>query len=329
MRRLQQIGISLCVLLLASACASDDTAATSTSATTPTTTEASSEAGDPTTTSAPEPALPFVLPPGEVQETSANSAAAVMSIEKALVGPDEDDYLGRFHPGAKYSDPVKPSVKPGPDTFYMLYGGTGPTGMDYAAGNGHGGVAIDEGDPEGDWFAQWSIIRQYALSDELAEWGMSRFDSYTLSEYADEVVKILYIPLSEADNARRQAATADEFVEQFVAAWNGGEAAVVAALYAEDAIRIDAFAGDPTSREQILGWTELVMNTHDDLTINTVETYASDYGPGLVYDMTMTGTLGPCSMRAVSIWNLDDQGLITEEYVYYTPDTVLACDWAS
>ena len=51
-------------------------------------------------------------------------------------------------------------------------------------------------------------------------------------------------------------------------------------------------------------------------------------GPAATYDLTMTAGGDTCTMRLGAVWDLDDDGLIADEYVYCGPETVLACGWA-
>ena len=103
----------------------------------------------------------------------------------------------------------------------------------------------------------------------------------------------------------------------------------VAQLYAVDAHRYDGYSGDRDGQQAIADWHEHLFDTRPDLTVDVSEVFASGLGPAALYTITAAVDDTPCTMRLGSVWDLDDQGLITDEYVYYDPDTVLTCGWAA
>lgn len=90
----------------------------------------------------------------------------------------------------------------------------------------------------------------------------------------------------------------------------------------------DGYASDTQARQGIVDWYTRLFDTYPDLALVVTEGFASGLGPAATYDLTMTTGGDTCTMRVGAVWNLDDDGLIADEYVYYDPETVLACGWA-
>ena len=267
------------------------------------------------------------------------------SINNALNEPDETAFAAMFRSGATFTDPVNPTMTPGPRLLHELYGG-GSVGSDALAqryparalphgdsvlesrfGNGHGAATVvyfEVGEPVG----QLPAIRQTPIRDGKAEWGMHRLEVETLRTYPAEIVALLYLPETDTESAQEIVLSADEFIVTWTRAWEASDADAFAAIYASGAQRHDALAGSRTGDEIATWWKDLLA-THPEATIDVADVYTSTSGPAAVYTINASAQGEPCAMTILTVWNLDESGLITDEFTYYDPETVLACGWTS
>ena len=117
-------------------------------------------------------------------------------------------------------------------------------------------------------------------------------------------------------------------VRSWTQAWKASDADAFAAIYASGAQRHDALAGSRTG-DEIAAWSQDLLATHPEATIDVADVYTSTRGPAAVYTLNASARGGPCAMTILTVWNLDESGLITDEFIHYDPETMLACGWTS
>lgn len=128
--------------------------------------------------------------------------------------------------------------------------------------------------------------------------------------------------------------------ERYAAAWTSGDRDAVAGLYADDATRRDGLAGvDAAGIDAIVAeagrWFEALPDATWRVRVSfaepgvpqqvgePAERYGDQAGAvfGLVHDA--------CTVDIGILLDLDDNGAITQERVYYDPATLRACGWVS
>ena len=141
-----------------------------------------------------------------------------------------------------------------------------------------------------------------------------------------------------------------EVVDRYLAAWTSGDAEVVAALYAEDAVFTDGLFGwEANGPGDIGALAERRFGPVDDFAVEVIALYGQTnghrepsegrpddgqvYGVAIHYRWTVLDGEGHAveslttfelGSREMSGWSLHPDGLITEENVFHDVDTLLA-----
>ena len=286
----------------------------------------------------------FIVPAIEAEEIIAEQSAFGIAVNDAFNDPDPSALTSLFRTGAFFTDPVNPSMKPDVAFMHELYGGGeigsealaearptralphGSSVLDLALGNQHGAAtvgAIQVVEPPG----SLRLIRSLPVTDGRAERGQHYFEVEMLRAYPDEVVAVLYLSPSDTDRVATQVQVTDQFIASYESAWASRDADAVAALYSNDATRFDHLIGSP-NREGLIDWVIRLLDDHQAFTIDIDAVYASSSGPAAVMRWRDVAGERSCSMTIVTIWDLDSDGLITSEFIYYDPADVLDCGWA-
>ena len=288
-----------------------------------------------------EPIPVFSVPAPEISDSIEGPRAIGTNVAAGLNGLDRELYMAQFRPGAVVIDPVVPSLKPSVGGFFSQFGAAGqlceswPVEAVYV--NIGGVLTVGSCDglyrdlPDADQLPTTPrVVRHLPISDGLATRLMHRIGLEAASDYAVETVVAIGFPDPEQTGAdlAGQAATAEDFTDRLESAWATADPNAVAGLYEDLVTRHDGYVGDMQSRQEISDWSALLFDAYPDLTLAVTEIFASGRGPAATYDLTMTSAGDSCTMRVGAVWNLDDEGLITEEFVYYDPETVLTCGWA-
>ncbi|MDJ0769644.1 MAG: nuclear transport factor 2 family protein [Ilumatobacter sp.] len=288
-----------------------------------------------------EPTSVFAMSAREISASVEAPTAIGTNVAAGFNAPDRELYLAQFHLGARVIDPIVPSLNPSVGAFFSSFGAAGTlceswpidavyvnTGGALTAGSCNG-IYRDLPDA-GQLPTKPRVIRHLPISDGLATELMHRIGL----EAARTLPMETAAAIGFADPERRgtdlagQAATAEDFIDRLESAWATADPDALAQLYQYQSSRHDGFAGDRQSRQEIKDWYALLFETYPDLTLEVTEGFASGLGPGATHDLTMTAGGDNCTMRIGAVWDLDDEGLIADEYVYYDPHTVLACGWA-
>lgn len=265
-------------------------------------------------------------------------------INDALNYVDSGPFVSMFVRGATFTDPVNPTMTPGVGLLHTLYGGStegsealaeanpdralphGDSVLLAAFGNGRGPVtevAFDVGRP----LDALHAIRETPMAQSTAEWGKHRLEVEMLRTFPQEVIDHLYLPDGDMNAATEIVTTADQFIGKWEAAWATSDPAALFDLYEQDATRDDALVGHKAG-DELLAWYALLFSTHPAVTMDIRSVYGNTEGPAAIYQLSSSRNDQMCAMSIVSIWNLGDDGLIEDEYVYYSPDDVISCGWA-
>jgi hypothetical protein len=283
----------------------------------------------------------FALPAQEISATIETSRAIGTNVATGLNAPDREQYVAQFHPRARVIDPIVPSLKPSIGEFFSSFGAAGLLcerwPVDAAYVNAGGVLTVGSCDglyrdlPDaGQLPTGPRVVRHLPISDGRATGLMHRIGLEAASTFARETV----VAIGFFDRERvvadlvAEAVTAEDFIDRFESAWETTDPDALGRLYDDRATRHDGYAADKQARQEIVAWYRLLFDAHPDLTLVVSEGFASGLGPAATYELTMDGGGAACVMRIGSVWDLDDEGLILDEYVYYDPETVLACGWA-
>ncbi|MFW2333303.1 nuclear transport factor 2 family protein [Ilumatobacter sp.] len=277
----------------------------------------------------------------EISDSIEAPRAIGTNVATGLNAPDRELYLAQFQPGAEVIDPIVPHYTPRVESFFSEFGAAGTLceswPVDAVYVNTGGALTVGSCDgfyrdlPDADQYpAKPRVVRQLPIIDGLATGLMHRMDLEAASTFPVETAIAIGFPDPEtvgADHAE-QAATADDFINRLESAWATADPNTLASLYQDQAARHDGYAGDMQAPREIVDWYTRLFDAYPDLTLEVTEGFASGCGPAATYDLTMTTGGDTCTMRVGAVWDLDDDGLIADEYVYYDPETVLACGWA-
>jgi len=137
----------------------------------------------------------------------------------------------------------------------------------------------------------------------------------------------------EAWNANRtRMDAAESLLEQYRAAWESGDPARMRALYANGAVRVDTlFDVEHATAEEIARYAAEFAGAHPGIAIAPAEAFGDNRraitNPERV-GSSFTIVDGSCTVRMAVILTAD-AGLITDEEVFWDPDTLLECGWAA
>ena len=288
-----------------------------------------------------EPNPVFALTAHEISNSIEVPRAIGTNVATGLNTPDRELYLAQFHPGARVFDPIVPNLQPSVGEFFSAFGVAGtlceswPVDAIYV----NTGGALTAGSCDGfyrdlpdagQYPTKPRMVRQLPISDGLATRLMHRIGLEAASMFPVETAIAIGFadPESVGADHADQAATAEDFINRLQSSWATADPNTLASLYQDQAARHDGYAGDMQARQEIADWYTRLFDTYPNLTLVVTEGFASGLGPAATYDLTMTTGGDTCTMRLGAVWDLDDDDLIADEYVYSDPETVLACGWA-
>jgi SnoaL-like domain len=284
----------------------------------------------------------FGMSASEIESTFDVAVAVGTGVNEGLDANDGELFLSQFQPGARVIDPIVPSLTPSVADFFFAFQSLCTRWLtDEVLVNLDGSLSVGDcagfyDAISGDDAATSSAlpdglpaVRHLPISDGLASELMHRLDADTVGQYPVETVTIIGFPESRAQDVTSQVGAAEEFIARFEAAWASEQPESVAALYSGDAVRHDGYVGDLAGQAELIGWVSSVLDQYPDVAATTESLYSSGRGPAAVYQLTMTVNGDACSMRVGSVWDLDAQGLIEQEFVYYDIDSIFDCGWAA
>lgn len=287
----------------------------------------------------------FAVSSAEVEAVVAERSSFGIAVNDAFNDPDASAFVSLFQQGAYFTDPVNPSMRPDVAFMHELYGGGevgslalaeahptralphGAWDLDLALGNQHGAAtvgSIQVSDPPG----SLRVIRQLPVSEGKAERGQHYFEIEMLRSFPDEIAAVLYLSPADVERVTAQVAIADEFMAAYESAWATRDLETIARLYDRDASRSDYLIGSP-SGDSLIDWIRRLLDQHPGFGIVIDAAYASNGGPAALVQWQDVAGEALCSMTVVTIWDLDPDGLITHESIYYDPTDVLECGWDS
>lgn len=261
------------------------------------------------------------------------------------IGLDQGDlglYSMQFTPGARVIDPIVPSLQPHVlDYFRMFRSLCTRWEMDEVFVNEGGALSVGncrgfyagfeaEGADEGDGLPDGlPAVRHLPMEDRQAVELMHRLQADVLADHGEATVRIIGFGASRAVDVSDQVATARAILTQFEEAWRRADQGVIGALYTDDAVRHDAYVGELRGAEAVGDWMGRLLASFPDVEVIPEGLYASGSGPALTYRLSMTTDGTACEMRMASVFDVNEAGEVGHEYVYYDPDTLLACNWAA
>ena len=291
----------------------------------------------PSTTTTLRPPVPpetlFSMTRAEMLEASAPIMDTAQTIARALASGDRQMLVSAFEPDAFVIDPVVPSLRPPIGSWFYIYQRLCTESETTAifinlSGSASTAVCSDffegllEDPPPTTWF-----LPHVLMPDALGAVLLNRMDAEAAASYPAETSDAIGFRPSREKNVARMAETAQRFAPLFQAAWESGDGETIAALYADEGVRIDGLAGLGDETGSTRAWIEAFTRDYDEIEIEIELLVASAPGPGAEYTMTLGAGTETCVMRMVSAWELDENHRIVREYVYYHPDSVLACGW--
>lgn len=263
-----------------------------------------------------------------------------LNVARGLSMPDQELFLAQFRPDAKVTDPIVPTLTPTMAAFYRMFGRAGMLCESWPLDDVYvnRGGALTVGSCEGFYRTLPDaaelptgvrLVRHLPISDGLATGMMHRYEASFAATHPEQSVLPIGFPASRSADVLAQTAVTGEFLARLQSAWDSRDPAEIGAIYADRATRHDGFVADRQGREQIADWHALLFDVHPSADLAITEEYASGLGPGALYTLTMQAEGAACTMELAAVWDLDDDGLIENEYVYYDAGTVLSCGWAA
>ncbi len=288
-----------------------------------------------------EPASVFVLPAEAIVDSVEVPTSIGTNVADGLSMSDGELFLAQFHSDARVIDPIVPTLTPSMTMFYGAFGRAGTLceswPLDDVYVNQRG--VLTSGSCEGFYRTLPDaaelptgvrLLRHLPISDGLATGLMHRYEASFAATHPEQSVVPIGFPASRGADVVAQTALTDEFLDRLQAAWDARDPAAIGALYADEATRHDGFTADQQGRQPIADWYARLFDAHPDAEMTITEEYAGGLGPGARYALTMTTAGGEaCTMQVATVWRTNDDGQIEHEYVYYDPDTVLTCGWAT
>ena len=269
----------------------------------------------------------------EILEASAPVMETAGAIADALELGDRELLVSAFASGGYVIDLVVPSLRPRIrgwfDIFRKLCGGSEASNLHVnvsgAAWRGscsgfYEGLVSDP--PPTVWF-----LPHVLMADAMGVVMLNRMEAEVAAAYPAETSDAIGFQPSREKNVTWMAEAAVRFIPVFEAAWESGHVEAIAALYADDGVRIDGFAGLAEDPRATRAWIEAFVRDYGEVSVEIELLVASAPGPGAVYTVTLGVEGDSCVMQMVSAWELDEHDHIVREYVYYHPDTVLDCGW--
>jgi hypothetical protein len=295
--------------------------------------------GDDTGDGASSPPM-FGMSADEITATFDRSIDLGTNVNTALESNDFDLFMAQFQPGAKVIDPIDPSLTPAVGIWFRSFRGLcSHWGLEEVLVNQGGSLAAST--CEDFYLDQEPVdtgaspaprtlrgVRHLTISDGLATELMHRLDAETLEAHPTDTVLVIGFPESRSADVSGFVAGGGDFIARFESAWASRDAETIAALYSPRAIREDAYVGDLQGTTELTRWLAALVDRYPDIALTTEAVFASGRGPAAIYALTMTDAGHMCSMRLGSVWDLDDDGLVDREFVYYDPDTVFSCGWS-
>lgn len=170
-------------------------------------------------------------------------------------------------------------------------------------------------------------LRHIQMEGDLAKYLINRIDAETLEAYPAETSDAIGFPQSQEAAILNQAQTALRFVPDYVEAWESGDPGQILDLYAADGVRDDTFAGLRGDRGATIAWLSALDREYSEITVDVDSVQGSDLGPSAEYRLTLSNSSESCVMRMASVWDLNEEGLVISEAVFYHPDTIFDCGW--
>lgn len=277
----------------------------------------------------------LVVTADELAVQSVPGMEVAETVSQALDAHDADTLTSQFSRGGYVVDPIVPSLRPLVLQWFSLF-------RDFCSGvvtddiyvNADGSVF--HGDCVGfyDGYVDdpppvVAYLSELWVEEGLVARMMNRLDAESLARYPIETGQVIGFGTAKGDIIAEMADTASLFASTWVAAWESGEPDQMLALYADDGARIDGFAGLAEDPAATTAWLESFGQSYDQVTVEIETLAASALGPAAAYRLELATAEDSCEMRLVSVWDLDEEGRILREYVYYHPETTTACGWAA
>ncbi|MCV2396039.1 hypothetical protein OEB99_17135 [Actinotalea sp. M2MS4P-6] len=273
-----------------------------------------------------------MMPWSQVQAAAERASSVAESVTVGLNRPDSGLFLAQFADGAVVVDPVDAVDTPDVASWFSGERGLCETwGLVDVFVNADGSLtdAYCEGffAPTAGGPDRLDAARHLLMTDGLATRMMHRFDVDHYGSYPDEILAVIGYPSDRAGAVLEQVDAARGFAESLTDAWTSADPVRIAALYAADGFRDDPFAGLAPNHDATVAWFADLTGAYDSIALSLDTLDASALGPAATYELRLVDGTTECSMRLASVWNLDDEGRVTREWLYYDPDTLNACGW--
>jgi hypothetical protein len=266
-------------------------------------------------------------------DAAADSATVVAT--QVVVGLNSDDptlFVSQFVDGGFVIDPIDPIRTPSVESYHPFeHDLCDSWGLEEVFVNATGSLSkatcegFFESIPGGP--DSMDAVRHLPMADGLATNMMHRLDVEAYGAYPEETVTIIGFSSTWAEAVVEQVDAASKFEEALIAAWESGDPDQVEDLYAPDAIREDPFLGLSPDSASTLTWPTRLLEHYDTVSISVENLYASALGPAAIYELVLGNAGIECGIRQASVWNLDDDGIVTYEWVYYDRSTLNECGW--
>ncbi|WP_157529826.1 nuclear transport factor 2 family protein [Microtetraspora niveoalba] len=118
-------------------------------------------------------------------------------------------------------------------------------------------------------------------------------------------------------------ATPKEALQEYVTAWNAGDAAAIVALFADDAIVADPYGTPPREgREAIRAFYEDGVKTGARLTLDAPIRGSHGDRAAMAFTVELTTEAGPMRIRVIDVMTFDEHGKIARMEALWGPDDV-------
>ncbi len=179
-----------------------------------------------------------------------------------------------------------------------------------------------------DGFDRWEIWNWHGHTKDDP---IKEYDWLTMRDGRISYWRLLYGP---AFLKIQGASYETKLLEDYASVWSSGDVQRVAGLYASAAVRLDTLFGEnQEGSSAVQDYAEKFFAWYPGVRLELLETFAEGPIPvkrGGVYAIHVQDSAGkPCDIKALIVMEADEsKEKITKEWVFYQPDSLLACGWA-